>query len=102
VSCPVTLNVEGQELFTQTIDLSDGGALVDVPAAGAPSEGTVLGVELQVPASATATGQRRNLVCQARVVRRRTDGNAARLGIALEFLKPLDLKLRVQHGTLMS
>ena len=96
VSCPITLtDEEGQKIFTKTIDLSDGGALVEVPATGAPAEGTVLGVELQVPALVTATGQKQSLVCQARVVRRQSDGHAARLRIALEFLKPLNLGL---HG----
>jgi hypothetical protein len=102
MSCPITLIQERQEIFTQTVDLSDGGTLVEVPATGAPAADTVLGVELQVPAPVTAAGQKLSLACKVRVVRQQSDGNASRLRIAMEFLKPLDLKLHMQHGTLMS
>jgi hypothetical protein len=84
----------GWELFTQTIDLSDGGALVAIPASeGAPVVGEILEVELQVPASRGGTKNTRRVRCRAKVLRRQALAQKQRVGLAMEFEKPQHLGL---------
>ena len=92
--CPIELRSGARLLAsTQTVHLSDGGALVMVPAENAPRIGDVLQISLRVPTSHTEPGEMREFSCNARVARRHNSTRPAYDAIAVEFLQPLELGL---------
>ena len=91
LSCPMTLRSKTGNLLvkTETVNISDGGALVLIPSRAFPRIATVLSVELQVP---SPTGKRREFMCSARVLWNQNVGGGQR-AIAIRFLPTLQLNL---------
>ena len=95
VSYPITLvNQAGHAFSTQTLDLSDGGALVAFPFDIAPPVGDVLDLDLWVPSSPSSGNETRRVNCQAKVLRHQDLGQGGKVGIGLQFLEPLKLGLQ--------
>ena len=94
LSLPIKLRREngGEWITGQTVDLSDGGALLSMPSHLVPPVGSRVSVELEVPESQTAAGQAVQVNSQAKVVRHQP-GQVGELGVAIQFMAPLDLGL---------
>ena len=93
--CPISLLGQDGRLMAQarTVNVSDGGAYVHVPAHGLPSEPPVsLTVHLAVPRTTPNTYMLEDFQMPAVVVRldRLVDGHA---GVALRFVRPVRLEL---------
>ena len=97
VSMPIRLfhDESGRQILaTQTIDLSNGGALVEMPPEELVGVGDLLRIELVAPVSGDAgKGAVRHLWCRARVVRHHPCEGADRTGVAIEFQQLLNLGL---------
>jgi c-di-GMP-binding flagellar brake protein YcgR len=97
VSMPIRLfsDQDGREIAAaQTIDLSNGGALVQMPHEELVAVGEMLRVELVAPVSGDAgEGAVRHVWCRARVVRHHPGGEPAVTAVAVEFQQLLDLGL---------
>jgi c-di-GMP-binding flagellar brake protein YcgR len=79
----------------QTVDISDGGTLIAVAVEAAPAVGSVIDIEMQVPSGNPPTWPARVFTSKARVVRLRDVGQPGKTGVAMEFLKPLKLDLKI-------
>ena len=97
VTWPVRLfddNNGRQILQTRTIDLSNGGALVEMPPEELVEVGDLLRVELVAPPpEGSGEGAVRHLWCRARVVRHHPCKGAEQTGVAMEFQQLLNLGL---------
>ena len=83
-----------QVVATETINVSNGGALVAVPTESVPAVGDMLRVELVVPSFPDpGAGPTREVERQARVVRHQPTGDPSSTAIGLEFQQLLDLGL---------
>ena len=97
VSWPVRLfddNTGRQLMQTQTIDLSNGGALVEMPPEELVAVGDLLRIELVAsPPEGAGEGAVRHVWCRAKVVRHHPGEGADRTGVAMEFQQLLNLGL---------
>lgn len=95
LSCPIELLSQAGQLVAdvQLVNLSDGGALVLVPADAAPAVGSLLNVRLQAPSDPSGAGPLRKFICQAKVLRHQDAGQPGKTTVAMEFLQPLPLEL---------
>jgi c-di-GMP-binding flagellar brake protein YcgR len=97
MSCPVKLVGRTGALVAsgQTVDISDGGTLIAVAPESAPAVGTVVDLSLEVPTGNPPTWPARVFSSKAKVVRHKDVGQPGKTGVAMEFLKPLKLDLRI-------
>ena len=85
------LDASGQQSAAGVmLNVSDGGALVDVPVEQAPGLGSTVTLEFSVP---SATGQGRNFSAAAKVLRRQASGWQGRTSLGLQFLDVISLGL---------
>jgi len=97
LACPVFLvdDSGGKPLKSRTVNLSDGGAYLTMPAHEAPPPGRQVAVVLRVPRRTPNTYMLEEFCAQAVVVRQDERREDACIGIALRFLQRLDLTLEV-------
>ncbi len=97
MSCPAKLVDKGGKLVAigQTVDISDGGTLIAVSPEAAPAVGSVVEISMEVPTGNPPTWPARVFTSKARVVRHRDLGQPGKTGVAMEFLQPLKLDLRI-------
>ena len=97
MSCPVKLVGKGGSPVAtgQTVNISDGGTLIAIAPEAAPAVGSVVEISMEVPTGNPPTWPARVFTSKARVVRHRDLGQPGKTGVALEFLKPLKLDLRI-------
>jgi hypothetical protein len=97
MSCPAKLVGKGGVLVAagQTVDLSDGGTLVAVAPEAAPAVGSVVEISMEVPTGNPPTWPARVFTSQAKVVRHKDLGQPGKTGVAMQFLQPLKLNLRI-------
>lgn len=82
----------------RTINVSDGGALLEVPVASVPPQacpGESIEVTLSVPRSTANTYMVEQLASPARVIRHEMLNDNSLVGLALQFLRPLELGIEV-------
>ncbi|MCD6304170.1 MAG: PilZ domain-containing protein [Planctomycetes bacterium] len=93
--CPAALAVRDGErpARTRTINLSDGGMLLAVPAESAPPAGQRVKVRFSVPRSTPNTYLLEEFTSDATVVRTVPADQADRRRLALQFVQPIDLAL---------
>ena len=91
LSVPITLRGEEREMLGtgQTIDVSDGGALLLISSKLAPPIGSTVIAELVVPASSSGGGKKRRVSSRARVLRHQSE-QAGKLAVAIQFVEPLE------------
>lgn len=89
--CPGRLLTEEGQLLatTRTMDVSDGGALLQVAPETPLAIGDRICVELDIPASADGTPAR-HVVARARIVRKIDSEFPYKMPVAVEFCEPLD------------
>ena len=94
LSVPITLRGEEREMLGtgQTIDVSDGGALLLISSKLAPPIGSTVFAELVVPGSPSGGSRKRQVCSQARIVRHQSE-QADKLVVAIQFVEPLELGL---------
>lgn len=96
LACPVTIVQAGGSFYAsgKTLNVSDGGAFVTVPAEDWPdaAEETELTIRLSVPRSTPNTYLLEDFHANARVVRTRP-ANGEDFAVALEFIQPIPLNL---------
>ena len=97
LACPIELfDDKGQSLCcTDTIDVSNGGALVAAPAETAPAVGTIVKIELGVPNSTVGNRETRTFTCLGKITRHQ-DAEQGNTALGIEFLEPLELGLDEQ------
>jgi hypothetical protein len=96
ISCPITLiNSYGQFLKAITVNVSDGGALVEMTDSPAPEIGEVVDVDMLVPLSLGQTQRYRKIRCMAKVSRHQTIGANKNVRVAIQFQHPLKLGFNV-------
>lgn len=78
-----------------TADISDGGLMLFMPGKVAPKLGSVVGVHLSILEhhQAGCPDKTKEISCMARVVRHRPIDEGRLIGVGLQYLQPLDLKL---------
>jgi hypothetical protein len=86
---------DGQPIaVTETIDVSNGGALVAIPLEKVPDIGDMLRIELAVLVSPdTGEGGSQDVQRQARVVRHQPAGVPSNIAVGVEFQEVLNLGL---------
>jgi len=92
LTCPIVVtDAQGNELLrTRTVNISDGGALVE-PHEQAVHVGQTVGVDLHLPRSTANTFMYEQVSSEARVVRHHPLADAE--APALTFIEPLKLDL---------
>jgi len=97
MSCPARLVGKGGKLIAtgRSVDISDGGTLIAVAPEAAPPVGSVVELTMEVPTGNPPTWPARVFTSKARVVRHRDLGQPGKTGVAMEFLQPLKLDLRI-------
>ena len=97
MSCPTRLMGKGGALVAtgQTVDISDGGTLIAVAPEVAPAVGSVVDLSMEVPTGNPPTWPARVFTSKAKVVRHRDLGQPGKTGVAMEFLQPLKLDLKI-------
>jgi hypothetical protein len=95
LSCPVTLTNGHSEVTAtaKSLNISDGGALIKLPADSVPSFGSELIIKLSVPRKTANTYMPEEFVCNGRVVRHQPLEDDRWIGVALQFGRPLRLEL---------
>ncbi len=83
----------GHELAVcRTLDLSRGGALLPVPQDALAKLGQTVNITVSLPERSYRAEAVSHFACEARIVRREdADDDAGRVGVALEFAKPMQL-----------
>jgi hypothetical protein len=91
LSCPIVItDSKGKKLLrTQTLNISDGGAMV--ADRGSFDVGDSLMAQLKIPRSTVNTFLMEDVSARARIIRHETI--AAHNGMAVAFIEPLDLNL---------
>lgn len=99
LTCPVVVSDEGgrELLRTRTLNVSDGGALLQAPADQELAPGEPVKLLLRVPRSTPNTYMLEDFSSGANVVRRQAAADAAGPGqyVAVRFAEPLGLELEV-------
>jgi len=95
--CPITLyDSQGKALVaSKTIDVSDGGAFLQVPLEALPGCGTKVSVALSLPRTTENTYMLEEVDTNAVVVRHQPMKDETLAGIGVEFQPPRDLMLEV-------
>ena len=90
-SVPITLRDEEREMLGtgQTVDVSNGGALLLIPSKLAPPIGSTVFAEMVVPESRSGGSKKRKVSSQARVLRHQSE-QAGKLVVAIQFVEPLE------------
>ena len=97
LACPVSLFSRGGQALAQgnTVNISDGGALVSVPGGSAPEADAEINLTLSVPRATASTYMLEEFATAGRVIRRRQLDDGQTAGLAVHFRKPLGLALEV-------
>jgi len=95
--CPTVVELsDGLALgSTRTINISDGGVLITLPADALPDPGTEVKVTFSVPRTTPNTYMLEQFSCGARVVRLAPVPDGGHTGVGLQFDQPMDLMLEV-------
>lgn len=95
MSCPVVVfDMAGKKIAkSQTVNLSDGGMLLSVPAESLPAVETDVNITLSVPRTTANTYMLEDFAGQARVTRHEPLADKAATGFALKFYKPMAMML---------
>ncbi len=93
--CPIEISDEQGNLLakTQTVNISDGGALIQLPLEALPTFNSEVNLNFSVPRSTPNTYMLEECNCGGRVVRHQPMLEESEVCIAVEFSKPLDLVL---------
>jgi len=83
-----------------TADISDGSLMLFMPAKVAPKLDSIVEVRLSIlePPKAGCLDQTKEISSRAKVVRHRPVDEGRLIGVGLQYLKPLDLKLERKLG----
>jgi len=98
VPCPITISGEGGLVVTgKTWNVSDGGIFLPGPLQTLPACGAEIEVRFSVPRSTPNSYMLEEFHTPARVLRHQPAGKSKddNIGVAMVFLKPLDLKIEV-------
>ncbi len=95
--CPVTVTYQQphQPLQAWTVNLSDGGALMSLPAGAELRPGQALRLGLRVPRTTPNTYMLEEFSSPAYVVRRQAGEDPAGGAVAVRFMPALELELEV-------
>ncbi len=94
---PVSVHVSQGDLIAdgKTLNVSDGGVLLIVPAGEAPQHGRDVEVKFSLPRSTPNTYMLEEVVSSGRVVRRQPMNDDSATGVAVRFWEPIDLAVEV-------
>ena len=97
VSCPVTVSAAGHsgQAKGNTLNLSDGGALLTIPINSMPGLAERVAVQLSLPRTTPNTRMYEDLASQATVVRHQPMIDERLVGVAIRFSKVMKLNLEV-------
>ena len=98
LSCTTEIfSSEGRLLArTKTVNVSDGGALLSVPADSLPSfDGQDVNISFDVPRSTPNTYMLEEFSAKAKVLRSQPANDDSLAGVAIQFFRPVNLALRV-------
>lgn len=95
LSCPVSIHNPGGELLFQakTFNLSDGGMFVSAPVESLGKLGKKINISLRLPRATANTFMFEDVASHANVIRHQPLDDHALAGVALAFVKPLDLQI---------
>jgi hypothetical protein len=97
LACPISFLSRGGHAVAvgKTINISDGGALISLPACAIPDIGANVNVKFAVPRNTPNTYMLEKFASQACVTRRHALLKDSSAGVAVRFGRPLDLALEV-------
>ena len=95
--CPLTVfNLDGEMLGSgDTINISNGGALLAIPAGSVPEVHAHVDVTFFVPRDPPQTDRLDAYATRAEVLRHEASPDAKAVDLAIRFAKPVHLSLRV-------
>ena len=94
IDAAVSLFDDQRELLSgNSLNISDGGALLAVPAKPAARVGQTVQVSMRLPRSTLNSFLLEEVACPAKIVRRQRYGSNGKTALALQFDQPQDLGL---------
>ena len=97
LKCPITMAAAAGEPIgrSRTANISDGGALVYLPAGELPACGSEVDLAISVPRRTANTYMLEEFASRAKVLRHQPPGDDPAAAVAFQFAEPLALGLEV-------